>query len=422
MRVVLFSLLISVSLFAQSDFHKFFLDKTLQINLIEAGDSETENIYLSSMHETPYYSGSRKNLLDTLNLGYYYAYLYSTKNHRLIFSEGFSTLFQEWQTTEDAKKNRRSLNFSLRIPFPKDSVKLVIKKRDRSNEFENLYSLIIDPKNYFIHKEKIDTSGVFKINYSGSYKNKLDILFLPEGYTKDDSGKYHDDCKRFAKFLLGYSPFSEMKNKINIWGINRYSKESGVDIPGKGVFKNTLLDGSFYTFDSERYLMVKDYFKIAEIASSVPYDRIFILVNTSKYGGGAIYNFYSTVASENSKAELVLVHEFGHGLAGLADEYYTSDVSYENYYDLTVEPWEKNITTLVDFDSKWKRMLKSGTPVPTPHDSLHRNQIGAFEGGGYVAKGVYRPSFNSIMKSLSADGFNEVCKKAIIDVIKFYSE
>jgi hypothetical protein len=168
--------------------------------------------------------------------------------------------------------------------------------------------------------------------------------------------------------------------------------------------------------------MVKDYFKLADIAAAVPYDRIFILVNSSKYGGGAIYNFYSTVASGNPKAELVLVHEFGHVLAGLADEYYTSDVSYENYYDLSVEPWEKNITTLVNFDKKWKSMLKPGTPVPTPPDSIYRNQTGVYEGGGYVAKGVYRPSFNSIMKSLSAKGFNEVCKKAIIDVIKFYSE
>jgi hypothetical protein len=422
MRVILFSLLISVSLFAQSNFNKYFLDKTLQINLTEAGDSETENIYLSSMLETSYYSGSRTNLLDTLNLGYYYAYLYSIKNSQLIFSEGFSTLFQEWQTTEEAKKNKRSLSFSLRIPFPKDSVKLVIKKRDKSNEFETLFSLIIDPANYFIHKEKIDTTGVFKINYSGNYKKKLDILFLPEGYSKNDSIKYHQDCERFATFLLGYSPFSEMRNKINIWGINRFSRDSGVDIPGKGIYKNTLLDGSFYTFDSERYLMIKDYFKLADIAAAVPYDRIFILVNSSKYGGGAIYNFYSTVASGNPKAELVLVHEFGHGLAGLADEYYTSDVSYENYYDLSVEPWEKNITTLVNFDKKWKSMLKPGTPVPTPPDSIYRNQTGVYEGGGYVAKGVYRPSFNSIMKSLSAKGFNEVCKKAIIDVINFYSE
>ena len=184
MRVILFSLLISVSLLAQSNFHNYFLDKTLQINLIEAGDSETENIYLSSMIETPYYSGSRANLLDTLNLGYYYAYLYSTKNSQLIFSEGFSTLFQEWQTTEEAKKSKRSLNFSLRIPFPKDSVKLVIKKRDKSNEFENLFSLIIDPSNYFIHKEKIDTTGVFKISYSGNYKISWIFYFCPKATRK----------------------------------------------------------------------------------------------------------------------------------------------------------------------------------------------------------------------------------------------
>ncbi len=417
--ILLFS---SISLLAQIKFDDYFTKGALRLDVIEAGTASSENIYFHSLKREPYFSGSHHNLIDTLDLGYYYFYLYSLKDNKLIFSKGFATLFQEWQTTEEAKRHNRALNYSVRFPYPKDSVKLVIKRRNRKNIFRKLFSLKINPANYFIKNEAVDTSMVFKIHYSGDYSKKLDVLFIPEGYTENDSTKYHNDCKRFADFLLGYSPFSEMKNRINIWGINRYSQDSGADIPGKGIYRKTLLNASYYTFDSERYLMVEDYFRLADVAASAPYDQIYILVNSDKYGGGAIYNYYSAVAAQNKKAELVFVHEFGHGLAGLADEYYTSDVSYENYYDLNVEPWEKNITTLVHFEKKWKSLISSSIPIPTPDDSIYYDKLGAFEGGGYVAKGVYRPTYNSIMKSLSAKGFNLPSKNAIINVIKFYSE
>ncbi len=422
MRFIFLFLFSSISLFSQVKFNDYFTDGALRLDIIQAGNSVSENVYFHSLKREPYFSGSQKNLIDTLDLGYYYFYLYSIKDNKLIFSKGFATLFQEWQTTEEAKKKNRALNFSIRFPFPKYSVKVVIKRRDKKNIFHQLFSMIISPKDYFIENNTIDTSGVFKVHYSGSYQKKLDILFIPEGYTQNDSNKYHEDCMRFSNFLLSYSPFRELKDKINIWGINKFSQESGADIPGKGIYKNTLLNASYYTFDSERYLMVEDYFNLADVAAAAPYDQIYVLVNSKKYGGGAIYNFYSVVAAQNEKSELVFVHEFGHGLAGLADEYYTSDVSYENYYDLTVEPWEKNITTLVDFEKKWKNLVPPDTPIPTPDDSVYYNKLGAFEGGGYVAKGVYRPTYNSIMKSLSADGFNLPSKNAIISVIKFYSE
>ncbi len=422
MKLLIFLFLSVSTLLAQVKFSDYFTEGALRLDIIEAGNNKSESIFFNSIKKEPYFSGSHNNLIDTLDLGYYYFYLYSLKDSKLIFSKGFSTLFQEWQSTEEASKINRALNYSLRFPVPKDSVKLVIKKRNRENVFHKLFSYKIHPTTDFIDDEVVDTSGVFKIFHSGNYGKRLDILFLPEGYTKSDSLKYRNDCNRFMNFLFTYSPFSEMKNKINIWGINKFSEEEGADIPGKNIYCKTLLNSSYYTFGSERYLMVNNYFKLADVAAAVPYDQIFILVNAKKYGGGAIYNFYSTVAAQNKKAELVFVHEFGHGLAGLADEYYTSDVSYENYYDTKTEPWEKNITTLVNFNKKWKNLVDKTTPVPTPQDSMYYDKIGVFEGAGYVAKGVYRSSFNSIMKSLSAKGFNVVSKNAIINVIKFFSE
>jgi hypothetical protein len=213
-----------------------------------------------------------------------------------------------------------------------------------------------------------------------------------------------------------------MYNRINIWAVEAFSDESGTDIPADSVWKNTLLNSSFYTFDSERYLMTKDYKKVRDIAANAPYEQIYILVNTSKYGGGAIYNYYNVVAADNEKSRQIFIHEFGHGLAGLADEYFTSEVAYQDFYPLDVEPWEPNITTLVNFKSKWKNLVNNTISIPTPVEDAPENQIGAYEGAGYVAKGVYRSTPNSIMKSFTSDEFNEVSKKAIERVIKFYSK
>ncbi len=417
---VFFTLWLYADNSAQINYDKYFGDAAMRVDIYQTGDAESENIILKSIKKEPYFSGSRTRLIDSLNLGYYYFYVYSEKENKLIFSKGFSTLFQEWQTTDEAKRAQKVLSYSLRFPFPKDSVKLVIKRRGKDGKFREIFTQAISPSNYFIKREMPTNYKVNKVRYSGDYKTKLDIVFVPEGYTEAESEKFKKDCERFADFLLNYSPFDEYANKINIWSVNAWSQESGVDIPGDSVYKNTILDASFYTFDSERYLMVEDYHRLADVVANVPYDQIFALVNSSKYGGGAIYNFYNVTSVDNPRSELVFIHEFGHGLAGLADEYYTSDVSYKDYYDLSVEPWEKNITTLVDFKSKWENLVPPDVPIPTPDDSVYYGKIGAFEGGGYMAKGVYRPTYTSIMKSLEAKRFNEVSKKAIIEVIKNY--
>jgi hypothetical protein len=106
----------------------------------------------------------------------------------------------------------------------------------------------------------------------------------------------------------------------------------------------------------------------------------------------------------------------------LADEYYTSDVAYQDFYSLDVEPLDPNLTTLVDFDSKWKDMVENGTPIPTANTEKYEDVLGAFEGGGYVEKGIYRPKQDCTMKSIVVDNFCPVCKRAIVQMIDFYTE
>jgi hypothetical protein len=420
-KYVLFFILICGSIYSQIDFNKFFIDKTLRLDFFHTGNNLAENITFDKLIEEGQWSGSKKNLIDKYHYGYYVLQVYDSASNQLIYSRGFSTLYQEWQTTEESKNVSRTFSGSVSMPFPQKSIRVEIYRKDRRNNPEKKFEYVVNPGDYFIIKEKIKPCSNFKVHFSGEPSQKLDIVLIPEGYTKEEMDKFKKDCDKFAGYLFDYSPFKESKNKINIWGIEAPSVESGTDIPGKGEWKQTILNSRFYTFDSERYLMTTDYSTVKDIAANAPYDQIYIIVNTQKYGGGSIYNFYSVTAADNKVSNQIFIHEFGHGFAGLADEY-ADDSTYLDYYPLDVEPWEANITTLVDFDSKWKSILKKDIPVPTPKEDKYKDEIGVFEGGGYVNKGVYRPTINSIMNSFLSNEFNDVCKKAIQELIDFYSE
>ena len=159
---------------------------------------------------------------------------------------------------------------------------------------------------------------------------------------------------------------------------------------------------------------------IRDAVWNIPCDAIFILVNSEIYGGGGMYNFYAIGTADNPHTIRVFVHELGHSFAGLADEYFQSEVAYNDFYDLRIEPWEPNITTLVDFDRKWKDMLPSGTPVPTPTEAPYTDKTGVFEGGGYRDKGIYRPMDHCMMRDMAA--FCPVCRRAILRMIDFLTD
>ncbi len=420
MKKTILLLFISVSLFAQIDFNKHFHNKTLRFDFYHVGNSNSEQIIFDELIEEPIWGGRKINLVDTLNLGAYKIAIFDS-NDVEIYSKGFSTLFKEWQTTEEAKKMDRAYSGAVIFPYPKEIVTLKIFTRDIKNKFKDIYSLKIDPENYFIRKGNEDEYDVEEIMKSGNSSEKYDIVFIPEGYTEDEMDKFIDDCNVLKNYLFNYAPFSELENKFNIWAVNAPSVESICDIPADDIWGNTLLNSSYYTFDSERYLMTEDYQKVCDVAANAPYDQIYILANSTKYGGGAIFNFYSLTVTNDPKFKEIFVHELGHGLAGLADEY-GYDNTFEDYYPKGVEPWEKNITTLANFSSKWKKDIEANTPIPTPDDSLNLYKLGVYEGAGYVAKGVYRPTYNSIMRTLSAKEFNKPSQDAIREVVLFYSK
>ncbi|MFH2142647.1 MAG: M64 family metallopeptidase [Bacteroidota bacterium] len=424
MKVLIITLLItlSVNIYTQELFNKYFEQGVIRVDFNLSGNDQSEEVFLIQIKKEPLWGGSKVNLIDTFNFGEFKYSVFDSISGQLIYSGGFCTLFQEWQATLEAEKIKRSFYETVTFPFPIASVRLEIAKRNKSGVFNNIFELYINPKDIFIKTDmvKADTD---RIRYNGEPDKNLDIAFLPDGYTRSEMKKFRSDVNRFAGYLFSDPAFAEFKDKINIWAVMAPSDESGTDIPGDGIWKNTVLNTSFYTFGSDRYLTTFDIRSVRDLAANVPYDQIYILVNTDIYGGGGVYNYYSLTSTDNYSSKEVFLHEFGHGLAGLADEYYTSEVSVEDYYDLKLEPWEANITTLVDFDSKWKNMLDKNTPVPTPMSEKYLRKVGVFEGAGYSAKGIYRSYSDCMMMSLGAlEGFCPVCRKTIALKIKFLTD
>jgi hypothetical protein len=414
--------IVSLAIQGQNIFDNFFSDKVLRFDFMLAGNSQETSVYPVGMRQEPFWAGSNSTLINTFNTGNFKYELYDSTGSTLLYSRAFCTLFQEWQTTDEAKKISRSFYEVATMPYPKIKVSFILSKRERNGLFSKLYETKIDPADYFIRKDNPVNVKTSKIYGTGDPHNSVDLAFLAEGYKADEMGKFRNDVKKMADYLFAEAPFSEYKEKFNIWAVESVSQESGTDVPGEKIYVNTAMNSSFYTFNIDRYLTTQDIKSVNDYAATVPHDYIIVLINSARYGGGGVYNYYCGTTTDHPLSSKVFVHEFGHGFAGLADEYYSSAVAYDEFYPLNVEPWEPNITTLVNFDSKWKKMIAKDTPVPTPAEEKYANVTGLFEGGGYSAKGIYRSEMDCRMKSNNSKGYCAVCRNAIKEMIEFYTK
>ena len=408
--------------FAQVDFNKHFKHNALRFDFLLGGNNKEVQVYPQQIKQEPYWAGPHTRLIDPFDYGTYRFRVFDLKTDSLLYSKGFCTLFQEWQTTAEAKTKNKTFYQAAIFPFPKNKIRLGIEARQWEGEFKTIYTTEIDPSDYFILKETLPGFETFDIVKSGEPGEKVDLVILAEGYTEAEKQKFEDDCQRVTSYLFDEEPFKSEKSSFNVKAVFTPSVESGTDIPGEKIYKNTFFNSTFYTFDLPRYLTTSDMKTIYDAAATVPYDQIYILVNTERYGGGGFYNFLTVCSADNKLTREVFVHEFGHGFAGLGDEYYDSSVAYENYYNLETEPWEPNLTTLVDFDKKWKKMIPASVPIPTPREARYNKTIGVYEGGGYMNKGIYSPYIDCRMKSNVAKSFCPVCAEAIKKTIEFYTK
>ncbi len=408
--ILVFLLLATLSFSAEAkkDYNKFFTGDRLRIDLIFAGNDAEQSVFLENMHFEEKWSGSHENLIDPFNYGEYMMEVFDTESNRLIFSKGFCSLFSEWRTTQEAKERDMAFTNSVWMPFPKKEVKVVISERDFETElFKPLFDFKIDPADKSINREMENDYKCVEVMKLGKIEEKVDLVFVAEGYTASQMDKFMKDVDMFVTYMFKMEPYKSRKSDFNIWAVQSVSQDSGTDIPHHDIWKNTVACSNFYTFKTDRYLTAPDHKKVAQLVSNVPMDAIFVIVNEEKYGGGGIYNYYALGTSDNKYSSEVFIHEFGHSFAGLGDEYYNSEVAYEDMYNLNTEPWEPNITTKVNFDIKWK-------------DMVGKKGVDLYEGGGYMSKGVFRPCKDCRMKTNSAKGFCPVCQKAISNMIDYY--
>jgi hypothetical protein len=463
MRKVLF--VITILLFAISAMAA--APRTMRVDYYHTGNASHEMFSVDRIVLEPLpWPGNLKRTIDDTNLGKYLFEVRDRATNNLLYSRGFASIFGEWETTDEAKTGNKTFSESLRLPAPDKPVQIILKKRDPQNAFREIWSFNLDPKDIFIDTSHPPQPGpVIDIEKHGDPADKVDFLILGDGYTAAERGKCEKDARRLKDILFATEPFKTRRDDFNVRAICPASAESGISRPSTGVHHRTAIGATYDAFGSERYVLTFDNKAFRDTASWAPYEFVEILVNNNTYGGGGIFGLYSTVAADSLWAPYVFVHEFGHHFAGLADEYYTSDVAYGPATQ-HVEPWEPNVTALLNPELlKWRQFVVPDTPIPTPWDkeafeaysreiqkrrreirkqnrpesdmdALFREErehedkalssekyagkVGAFEGAMYEAKGYYRPQTNCIMFTRT-DYFCKVCQSAIDRVIDLYT-
>lgn len=456
---VFFALLLSASVKAAP--------RTLRVDYYHTGNAHEQWFSLDRIVMEPLeWPGNPNHAIDESRLGNYLFEVRDKSSGTLVYSRGFNSVFGEWKTTEEALHSNRTFSESLRFPAPDSTVEVLLKARDGGG-FHEVWKTTVDPRDKFIERGRPPSPGpLLELQKMGTPSKKIDLLVLGDGYTAAERGKFEKDARRFMEVLFATPPYREHRADFNVWGLCPVADESGVSRPSTGIYRRSPLGASYDTFGIERYVLTTENRTLRDVASFAPYEFIEILVNGQTYGGGGIFNQYATVAIDNLWSGYVGVHEFAHHFAALADEYYTSDVAYLPPTQKT-EPWEPNVTALLDpANLKWKDLVTTGTPVPTPwnkeqFDEFERNiqkqrkelraagqpeaeldalfrkerekedamlgaekyagKVGAFEGANYESKGYYRPEVDCIMFTRH-QSFCAVCRRAIESVIAMYTD
>jgi hypothetical protein len=408
--------------FGNNTYSTFFTEKRLRFDYFIEGNATSAKIIPDKVLEESVWSGTKVNLVDTFEYGEYFFKLIDQKTQKVIFSRGFSDLFVEWQETEEARDSIGKYHNCILFPAPRKKFILEIYKRDSTVTFCKIFDTIISPKSNSIIKPKAPMTLSKQIYSGGEYSKALDIVFLSEGYTAGQEEKFFADASRFKDYLFSWETYKQYASKINMLAVFAPSEEEGVDIPGENIWKKTIVDAHFYTFGIDRYLTLSDLTKAYNYLTDYPVDQVCVLVNSSKYGGGGIYNFYNMFTTNNERAEFLFLHEFGHGFASLGDEYFSSPVAYVDFGNAKHEPYKPNITNLANFKSKWQDMVSDTIPVPTPDIEKYDNVVGVFEGANYNTKGFYRPQRNCAMRSTGVKHFCEVCERSIEQMLLFCTE
>lgn len=403
------------------EYGTYFENKTLRLDYIFSGDSKNQEISLDGCIEYPKWDGRTHRLSELPLKGNGVIEVLDLATSELIYTTSFSSLFQEWLDSDEAKQTRRAFENTFLIPMPRKAVQLNIKLYNTKQVEITSFSHTIDPTDILIAKKGYEKITPYRIIHKAKVQNPINVAILAEGYTAGEMPQFYEDAQRAVESILTHEPFRTMNGKFEFLAVGSISLDSGITIPHKNDWRATAFGSHFDTFYSERYLTTRNVKAVHNALAGIPYEHIIILANTTQYGGGGIYNSYTLTTSRHTDFAPVVVHEFGHSFGGLADEYFYEGDVLSGIYALDLEPWEQNITTRVDFSSKWQDMLAGGTPIPTSPGDKDKYPIGVYEGGGYASKGIFRPAYDCRMRTNQYPEFCPVCQRALKRLIEFYT-
>jgi IgA peptidase M64/peptidase M64-like protein len=453
-------------------FEDHFLPGALRIDYVRGGTATEMFVAVEAVREEPVWAGPRTGLVPSFDRGCYQVRVLDPQTGRVLYAYGYNTVFAEWQTIPEARTQRRVFRESITIPCPRRPVKLVFLARNRAQVLNEVHAIILDPESVTVRRDppRRDVRRVSFLNH-GPPAEKVDLVVLAEGYTAREQDRFEADARRLMSTFLARRPFVERSTDFNVTFVFAPSEESGIDEPAEKRFRRTAVEASFHAFQLPRYVLVEDFTRLEDVVAGTPCDARIVLVNSDRYGGGGIYNWFAIVAANNPWADFILAHEFGHSFAGLADEYYSSSVTYDDFYPSGTEPLAPNITRFAGAPDrgrsklKWHDLVEDGTPLPTPwpqadYDRLVGRQkkqvaearargrsaeqvyaleleldqarqrfladvaapgrVGMFQGAGYVARGMYRPCLDCTMFSRSHVPYCPVCRRAIERMIDYW--
>ena len=415
--------LIAVASTRAQVFADHFADKTLRVDYIFNGNASGQAICLNGLSALPTWAGRKHHLAELPLQGNGQIIMRNAASGKTIYTTSFSSLFQEWLETDEARNVTKGFENTFLLPYPLQPVEIEITLLDPRRNVRASMKHIVHPNDVLIEQKGNSHITPHKyLLHNDSPEKCIDVAILAEGYTLQEMQTFYEDADIACKSIFDHEPFKSMKKRFNVVAVASPSTDSGVSVPRLNEWKHTAFGSHFSTFYSDRYLTTSRVKAIHDALAGIPYEHIIILANTEEYGGGGIYNSYTLTTAHHPMFRPVVVHEFGHSFGGLADEYFYDNDVMTDTYPLDIEPWEQNISTQVDFAAKWKDMLSENTPVPTPADVSENYPTGVYEGGGYSAKGIFRPAENCRMRTNEYPAFCPVCQRALRRIIEFYTE